>query len=65
MFAPRGLYPTDPECLIVVFDLADADGPAALDRQRDAIGGYTTVEALDENSVALIIRPGWLSEPAA
>ena len=65
MFAPRGLYPTDPECLIVVFDLAEADGPAALDRLRDAIAGYTSVEALDENSVALIVCPGWLSEPAA
>jgi len=49
----------------VLFDLNEPDGPAALDRQRDALGEYTDIEALDENRVALIIRPGWVSEPAA
>jgi hypothetical protein len=63
--APRPVYLNDPECLVVIFDLANPDGPAALDRQRDAIAGYTSVEALDENRVALIVRPGWASEPAA
>jgi hypothetical protein len=57
--------PTDPECLIVFFDLAEADGRAALVRQRAAMAGYTSVEALDENHVALIVRPGWVSELAA
>jgi hypothetical protein len=65
MFAPRELYATHPECLIVLFDLLEDEGPAALARQRDGIAGYTSVEALDENCVALIIRPGWVSEPAA
>jgi hypothetical protein len=65
VFAPRALYPTNPECLIIIFDMADPDGPAALERQRAALSGYTEVETLDENRVALIVLPGWVSEPAA
>ena len=65
MIAPRPLYLNDPECLIVIFDLAEPDGRAALDRQRGAMAGYMSTEALDENRVALIVRPGWVSEPAA
>jgi hypothetical protein len=64
VIAPKPLYLNDPECLIVIFDLAEPDGPAALDRQRAAMTGYTSTEALDENHVALIVRPGWVSELA-
>jgi hypothetical protein len=65
VFAPRALYSTDPECLIIIFDIAHPDGPAALEKQRAALSGYTEVETLDEKRVALIVRPGWVSEPAA
>jgi hypothetical protein len=65
MIAPTPVYLSNPECLIVIFDLADPDGPATLGRQRDAMGGYARNETLDENRVALIVRPGWASEPVA
>jgi hypothetical protein len=64
-FPLEALYPSHPECLMFIFDLADPDGPAALDRQRDAMAGYASIEALDESRVALIVRPGWVSEAAA
>jgi hypothetical protein len=59
------LYMSNPECLLVLFDLAQPDGPAALQRQRDALAGHTTVEDLGENMVALIVYPGWVSRAAA
>jgi hypothetical protein len=58
MFAPGALYPSHPKCLIVIFDSAEPDGPVALNRQRDAMAGYASIEALDQNRVALVIRPG-------
>jgi hypothetical protein len=59
------LYVSHPECLIVIFDLAEPDGPAALERQRDALARYTSIETPDEAHVALIVRPGWVSQAAA
>jgi hypothetical protein len=62
MIAPESLYPapTNPECLIILYDLREPDGAAALQRQRHALLGYTNVEKLDEHCVALIVHPGWL-----
>jgi hypothetical protein len=57
------LYPSHPECLVVIFDLTEPDGAAAFHRQRDALAEHTSVEALDENHAALIVWPGWVSEP--
>lgn len=66
MIRPEPLYPpTHPEFLIVVFDLREPDGPAELHRQRAALAEYADIEALDVDHFALIIRPGWASEPAA
>ena len=62
---PTPVYLNDPECLIVLYDLNQPDGPAALQRQRDTLAGYTNVEELAENRIALIINPGWVSRPAA
>jgi len=63
--APRPLYPSHPECLVVFFDLSHPDGPAELHRQRAAWAEYTDIEALDEDHFVLIIRPGWAAEAAA
>ncbi len=65
MIAPEPLYPSHPECLIFIFDLNEPDGAAALHRQRAALGEYTDIEVLDEDHFALIVFPGWASEPAA
>jgi hypothetical protein len=65
MITPKPLYPTDPKCFVVIFDLSEPDGAASLDRHRIALAGYTSAEALVEGRVALIVRPGWVSRPAA
>jgi hypothetical protein len=62
--APELLYLTDPECHIVIFDLAEPDGGAALYRYLDALAEYTTIKVLDKDHCAVIVRPGWASRPA-
>ena len=62
---PTRVYTNDPECLVIVYDLNQPDGPAALQRQRDALAGYTNVEELAENRIALIVHPGWVSRSVA
>ena len=63
--APKPLYLNHPECLLVLFDLREPSGPLELHRQRAAWAEYSDIEALDEHHFALILRPGWASEPAA
>ena len=58
------LYPTHPEYLNMIFDLTKPDGAASLERQRTALAGHTSVETLDEDHTALIVRPGWVSRAA-
>ena len=65
MIAPETLYPSHPEFLVVVFDLREAGGVSELQRQCEALPEYSDIEALDEGHVALIVRPGWVSEAAA
>lgn len=64
MTAPRELYPSHPECLIMLFDLSHPDGVAELHKQRAALAEYADIEALSEDVFALIIQPGWAGEPA-
>jgi hypothetical protein len=59
------LYPSHPECLVVLFDLSHPNGPAELHRHRAALAEHADIESLTEDVFALIIRPGWASEPAA
>lgn len=54
---------THPECLLIIFSLTEPSGRKSLDRQRAAWPEHTSVEALDENYVALIVKPGWVGEP--
>jgi hypothetical protein len=58
------LYPSNPECLVVLFDFCHPNGSAELHRQRAALAEHADIEALTEDVFALIIRPGWVSEPA-
>jgi hypothetical protein len=62
---PQRLYPSHPECLIVLFDLREPGGPSELHKQRAAWAEYSDIEALDEDHFALIVRQGWASEAAA
>jgi hypothetical protein len=59
------LYPSHPECLVVIFDLRHPNGSAELHHHRAALAEHADIEALIEDVFALIIRPGWASEPAA
>lgn len=65
MIAPDPLYSNHPECLVVLFDLSHPNGPAELHHHRAALAEYADIEALTEDVFALIVRPGWASEPAA
>jgi hypothetical protein len=65
MIAPQRLYLSHPECLIVLFDLREPGGTAALERQRSALQGNSDTYMLDEDHRALIVYPGWVAEPAA
>jgi hypothetical protein len=64
MIAPEVLYLNDPECLVTVFDVRDPDAAAALHRQSVRWSEYSDMESLDEDHFALIVHPGWASEPA-
>jgi hypothetical protein len=46
MLSPETLYPTDPECLLVVFDLREPEAGAVLHRQRTA---WAEGERLEES----------------
>ena len=56
--APRPLYPSSAECLIVLFDLRCPGSEERLTREQDAWCGSASVEGLAEDRAALVIRPG-------
>ncbi len=53
--------------LALVFRVDDPEQAAALHRYRSAFGGASDIEALDERTYVLHIRPGvcWCGEVAA
>jgi hypothetical protein len=58
MIAPWTLYPKNPECLILLFDLRCPEAVDALDRARVAWGEDGEVEDLDQHHRALVIYAG-------
>ena len=56
--APRPLYPSTSECLIVLFDLECPGAKERLQREQDAWRGSASAEALVDGRTALIVRPG-------
>ena len=59
------VYPKDPECLVVTFDVRKPEAAAALHRQRVVLAGYLDIEILVQDPFASVIRPGWASNFAA
>ncbi len=57
-FAPRPLYKTGPECLIVIFNLQYPEAEECLHRQQIAWLGSAHIERLTADSAALVIKPG-------
>ena len=64
MIAPDLVYLNHPECIITVFDLREPSAAEALHRQRARWAEHSDVDALDEDHFVLVVRPGWVSEPA-
>jgi hypothetical protein len=62
---PDPVYPSHPECLVVLFDLREPGAAEMLGQERALWPEYTEVEVLDEVHAAVIRRPGWVSEAAA
>jgi hypothetical protein len=59
------LYPSDPECIITLFDLRDSEAVEQLHRERAAWQECSDIEALTEDCFALILRPGGAQRMAA
>jgi hypothetical protein len=59
------VYPNDPECSVVTFDVRRPEAVAALHRQHVVLAGYWDVEILVQDPFALVIRLGWASNFAA
>ncbi len=66
MIAPiNSLYPNSTPYELIEFDLRDLEACNSLHRQRGAWQERSSIEALDEDHFALIIRPGALVQEAA
>jgi len=56
--APKPLYPSSLEYVVILFDLRLPGTAGRLDRERAAWQAQCNIEALDENHVALLAWPG-------
>lgn len=56
--APEPLYKTEPECLIVLFDLRCPGVEERLRREMAAWRGRARKEMLADGRAALVMRPG-------
>jgi hypothetical protein len=65
MIRAEPVYLNNPETLVVVFDVRETGGAAALHKQHAVLADFADIEALEEDHFALIVRPGWVSEAAA
>ena len=63
--APKTLYPSSSNYVLVLFDLRLPGTAHHLDRERAAWQAQSDIEALDENHVVLIVRPGGARRLAA
>ena len=64
---PKTLYPSSSEYIVVLFDLRLPGTADRLEREREraASQAQSDIEALDENHVVLIVRPGGARRLAA
>jgi hypothetical protein len=66
MYAPQeGVYPTERQCIWVLFDLRYPGIQERLRREQDAWRGFAHVESLAEGRSVLIILPGGAARLAA
>jgi hypothetical protein len=65
MFAPHQLYPNNPECLIILFDLREFEAVEQLHCERATWQELSDIEALTEDCFALMLRPAGVRRLAA
>jgi hypothetical protein len=58
MIAPRALYASDPDCIIVLFNTRASEAIEQLYRDRTTWEELSDIEALSEDCFALILRSG-------
>ncbi len=56
--APKTLYPSSSQYIIILFDLRLPGTADRLDRERTAWQAQCDIEALDKNHFALLVWPG-------
>jgi len=58
MFTQPRVNPSDPRCLIILFDLRRPGAKKRLRRAPKGWLGFADVERLDDEHAALVLRPG-------
>jgi hypothetical protein len=58
MIAPPRVYPSDPRCLIILFDLRCPGAGDRIRSEREGWHGFAEEERLDAGRAALVFRPG-------
>ena len=58
MFAQPRVNPSDPRCLIIIFDLRCPGAEDRLRSEREGWHDFAEVERLDAGRAALVLRPG-------
>ena len=57
-FAPKEAYQTSGGCTLIIFDIRCPEAAERLHRERAAWQEHADIEALDEDHLVLIIKPG-------
>jgi len=58
LIPPTAFYPSNAECIILIFDLRDPRAVQSLHHERAVWQGDSDIKALDEDHFVLIVRPG-------
>jgi hypothetical protein len=56
--APRLLYPSDPECIVILFDLRDPEACEQVHRLRAVWQADSGLEALGPDHMVVFLFPG-------
>ncbi len=62
---PQRLYPSDPECILIVFDLRDPEACEQVHRLRAVWQAESDLEALGPDHMVVILFPGATQRLAA
>jgi hypothetical protein len=57
-FAPRPLYASDPECIVILFDLREPEAPEQVHCLRAVWQAESDLEALGPDHMIVFLFPG-------